>query len=221
MLIETAGPPAGRRLGPFVFSPDARWSAQIPQGATAGASIAIHHDAPAPARITGVRSGGGDFVVTLETLKEGERYLLNVRTAPSLAVGTHRQTIKLLTDSKEARRLEIPLEALVAPAISTKPERLDLGTLPISQPDFDGAKLERFLYVSQRGGSGFELKSASSTLPFLVLQPARGGSAQTRILRVSLDPTLLRKGTHKGRIRLETDDPRAPVLEVPVTLKAR
>jgi hypothetical protein len=165
--------------------------------------------------------GGDAIAVELETLQEGRRYLLNVKSSATLPVGAHRQVVELATESEQAPVIEIPLEAVVAPSVVIHPDVVDFGTLLISKPETDLSRVEQFVFVSRSHGPALEVQHVSSTLPFLVLGRAPGSSDRTYILRLGLDRQKLKKGRHRGTVTVETDDPHVPRLEIPVTLTAR
>ena|GEM_PF-3963879 len=62
----------------------------------------------------------------------------------------------------------------------------------------------------------------SATLPFLkVVVEGAVAPGQVYRLKVDCDREKLTKGDYQGKIRVETNNPDAPVIEIPVTVAAR
>jgi hypothetical protein len=73
------------------------------------------------------------------------------------------------------------------------------------------------IYVRKLRGGGLKVSGVSSTLPFLTLTLTTDTEGQIYTLRVTLDRSkITTPGEFKGKIRIETNDPDTPVLEVPV-----
>jgi hypothetical protein len=220
MVIGTAGPPPGRRVGSFIIGPSDRWSASIPRGNSAEAGINIYHDGPQPVRITKVHPGGESFAVDLETIQEGKHYVLRAKSSPSLAVGTYKQLVKLATEGSESPELQIQLEVAVVSPVTAMPKELAFGVLPISQAGYDISTLSKFIWVRQSRGGGLELKNLSASLPFIKVKVESQNDNQI-LLRVGFDPAKLTPGDYKGTVKIETTHPDAPVLEVGISVTAK
>jgi len=221
MVIVAPGPPRGQRVGQFIIGPSNTWTATIAQGTSTDAVITIYNEGEKPARITKVTPGGEAFTVKLDTLVEGKRYLLTAKSSTSLSIGRHRQVVKLATDSSETPELEVRLDAVVSPPLIVRPEELAFGVLPISKDGYDVSRVAKFVNLIQVRGAGLEVKKVTPSLPFLKVEIMPEASGQTCLLKVMFDKEKLTKGEYKGTIKVETNNPQVPVLEIPVTLTAQ
>jgi hypothetical protein len=220
LVITSDEEPQGRQIGPFIVGPSNQSILRSAQGIPANGLITINNIAAQPIRITRVDPNGDAFSVNLNTLSEGKRYSLSFVSSTNLPVGSHKQTVKLATDSKEKPELEINLEAIVINAVSVNPQSLVFESVPVSDPEADISVLSKLLWVRLERGAGVEIKSISSDLSFVkVKRDATYGQSQMVVLRVGFSEKPS-KGTHKGRIRIETNDPNTKVIEIPITVNA-
>ena len=220
MVIKAAGPPPGSRVGSFVIEPSNHWSAAVPHGSTADTSIAISNTGPQPVRITKVTPGGEAFAVKLDTLEEGKRYLLTAKSSPSLPLGKHTQVVKLATESRESPELELQLEATVVVPVYADPATISFDNVPVSQAGYNFSLFNRAVWIRQVRGRGLDVKGVSATLPFLRLKMETKVPGQVYVINVGVDKTLT-KGDYKGNIKVETNNPEVPVINVPVTVSAQ
>ena len=221
LFIIVPGPHPGRRFGPFVFSPSPRWVTRLVRGSAAQTSITIYNDGPQPVRIIKLTAGGEVFSLQLDALQEGRLYQLTVKSAPSLPLGRYVQAVKLATESGEVPELELKLEATVVPPILATPEALSFDHVPISSANDDVSRMTKLVSIQHARRARFEIKQVSATLPFLKLEVAAENSGETYLLKVGIDKEKLTKGDYKGIIKIETNNPEVPVLEIPVTLTAQ
>jgi hypothetical protein len=166
-----------------------------------------------PAHITKVDPGGKDFEVMLRTVDSGKQYALAVTSNPALKPGRHTQTIGVMTDDPDMPRIPIELEVNVYPLVIATPQTIILPKLPVNS-DLSHIVIPT-IYISKVRGGGLEISRVSSTLAFLKfeLQTQRAGEAYT--VRSSLEkPATPAAGDFEGKIRIETNDPDTPLLEV-------
>ncbi len=81
--------------------------------------------------------------------------------------------------------------------------------------------MSKFLWVRVGRGAGLEIKSITSDLPFVKVKTETadaGGSSITLRVGFSERPP---KGTHAGKIVIETNNPGVKALEVPITVTAQ
>ena len=138
-----------------------------------------------------------------------------IATNPGLTPGVHKQTLKVHTDSKETPELLIELEATVYGTVFVTPSSI---SLPAMSVDVDPATLSLPpIYVRKIRSEGLQIKSVLSTLPFLRLKTTSEAEGLTYKIEMSINrASLPAKGDFKGAIRIETNDPDTPVIEVPV-----
>jgi hypothetical protein len=227
MVINTPGAaPSHRigafaRVGPFLVSPSPRWSASIPRGNSVEAVFDIYNHGEPPVRITKATPGGEAFSVKLDTIQEGKRYMLTAKSAASLPMGRHAQVVKLATDSNESPELGLELELFVISPVSVSPETISFGTLPLSQGEYNVSTLTRFVWIRQPRGAALEIKGVSSTLPFVQVQVEPEVAGRSFMLKVGLEREKLARGEHRGKIKVQTNNPDAPVLEIQVLLNVQ
>ena len=219
MIILSDMTPNGKIVGPFIVGPTNQWSGRVPHGMSANGLMAITNNTQQPIKITRVIPGVEAFNVKLQTLEEGKRYSLEFISLTSLPVGNHAQTVKLATDSKEMPELTLELQAIVFPAVQVNPADLVFENVPVSEPESDVTFLSKFVWVRLGRGNGLEIKSMTSDLPFIKAK-VESNSGQSVVLRIGFGakPPV---GTHKGKVRIETNNSDVNVIEVPITIVAK
>lgn len=151
--------------------------------------------------------------LTKETDVEG--YWLDMELGPINEPGA--RTIPVLLASA-AGELTIQVEAnVVAEGLSVTPALLDMGE--VSHEDLkDGSRRLGRFGVRKPVGT-FRIKSLSTTLPFLKLEQQVITEGTNYVIRVLLETKNPPKpGVYNGTVKVETDDPRSPTLEIPVKL---
>lgn len=207
--------PAGKLSGAFTVSPSNRWISSVISGGTATSRLTFYNREAAPAHITKVVTEGNDFIATLQTIEDGKRYELYLATNPGLKVGRHAQTIKLLTDNAEGPEIPIEVEVNVFAKVFATPGAINLPRMSASA-DFSAMRLP-VIYVRKLRDAGLKIKTVSSTLPFIKLVLATETEGQVYTIGLSLDKSKMpAPGEFRGKIVIETNDPDAPVIEVPV-----
>ncbi len=223
MVVGTSGPPVGRQVGQFIIGPSDQYQADIPRGTSVDTGIVIYNNGPQPARITKVIPGGEAFTVTLNTLEEGKRYVLNIKSDPNLAIGDHRQVVKLVIEGGQPAELPISLDLGISPPVYSNPKEIKFGVLPVSQAGYDLSSAAKFFWLRQPRGGGLQIKNMTATLPFIkVTMEAEELAGGTFRVKVSFDKDAkIKPGLHEGVIKVETNNPFMPVVEIPVSLIAR
>jgi hypothetical protein len=204
-----------KRVGSFNISPSDKWVTAVVTGLTMSNTISFANPDKKPAHITKINQGGKDFEVTLRTVEDGKQYALAVTSNPALKPGRYTQTVEVMTDDPDMPKIPIDLEINVYPLVIATPQTVMLPKAAI-QGDLSRIAIPT-IYVRKVKGDGLEIKRVSSNLPFLKLelQTEKAGEAYT--VRASLDKSSgLAAGDFEGKIRIETNDPDAPVLEVVV-----
>ena len=72
------------------------------------------------------------------------------------------------------------------------------------------------IYVRRLREPGLKIKSYTSTLPFLKLELLTESENQVYKIKLTVDSSKIKPGEFKGKVRIETNDPDVPFLEVPV-----
>jgi hypothetical protein len=166
-------------------------------------------------RIKGIKVPNSDFKATLTTIQEGKRYQILVETNPLLKPGQYNQTLTLETDSKTTPIIEVQLAATIFPRVFATPNSLMIPTLPRAT-DWSTVNLPP-IFVRRLRGTGLLVKSVTTTLPFLRLAITTEAEGQIYRIDVRIDKSWTpAAGPTKGKIRIETNDPDTPLLEVEV-----
>ena len=109
------------------------------------------------------------------------------------------------------------LHAKFKPPFVVTPRQIDIGEVQL-------ANLQSALAVNGRVGirktvGSFRIKSLSTTLDFLKLEIRTIVEGNNYLIRVGLDQTKpLKAATYAGILKIETDDPQTPRVEVPIKL---
>jgi len=221
MIVLSDMTPNGKIVGPFLVGPSNQWSSRVPRGLGINGLVAVTNNTPQPIKITKMIPGGEAFKVEMQTLEEGKRYSLNFVSRPDLPLGSNKQVVKLLTDSKEMPELTVELEAVVYPAVSITPTHLVFENVPVSDPESDVTYVSKFLWVSLGRGDGLQVTSMTSDLPFVKIKvESNDANGRSVILRVGFKEKPP-AGTHTGKIRVETNNSDMKFLEVPITVTAK
>src|SRR5262249_24497357 len=153
-----------------------------------------------PIKITKLEPHGEAFGASLQILEDGKRYSAGFVSSTTIPVGSHRQTLKLTTDSQEIPELELRLQVVVTPALTVNPTSLTFEKVPVSTTESEVPLVSKFLWVRSGRGAGLEIKSITSDLPFIQVktETAEGGSIT---LRVGFSEKPL-QGTHTGKVKI-------------------
>ncbi|MEW6130533.1 MAG: hypothetical protein AB1757_26095 [Acidobacteriota bacterium] len=211
----TPAPEPGRHLGPLSLSPTDRWITSILKGTPSSGTIHIYNNDSNPIKVKSATVSGNEFTAKLTTIEEGKRYELFVSTNAALKPGQYHQTVKLTTDSKEVPEVIIQLDATVYSHVFTTPTSIILPLMPTTI-EASAVNLP-FINIRKIRDGGLQIKKVSSTLPFI--QPTLVTDVEGQVYKVTLTfkkTKGMEKGTYKGKIMIETNDPDSPMIEVPI-----
>ena len=198
----------------LTVEPGDQWITSALAGSSSSNYFYLYNPQPAPVHIKTVVPGGNDFTATLQTLQDGKRYQLLVASNPALKPGHYVQTLKVLTDSTAQPEVAIQLDLTVYPRVFVSPTSIIMPPLPATA-DLSAINWP-MIYVRRVRELGLKIKSYSSTLPFLKLELLTETEGQVYKIRLTLDSAKIKPGEFKGKVHIETNDPDAPVVEVPV-----
>lgn len=157
---------------------------------------------------------GGRYRLRREANKED--YWLDIETEPINEPGSHKRSIAIKAAGSNPSQLTIQLTInIAAENLIATPGSLDLGEMELS-------KLKSGLQKTTRLGvrkliGAFNIKSVTSTLPFLKFERQTIVERSNYLIRVSINSGSLPKpGPYNGLLRIETDDPQSPLVEVPI-----
>jgi hypothetical protein len=210
------GAPKGQTVGPFLISPAGRVTGATIVGSSAYLIMTVYNSGTTPRKITGMKSEGKAFKVTLDPNQDGTRYIVHAVSAPTLAIGNHTQTVKLTTDSPEHPELQLDLEVTVDAPLRVGPAAISLDRVTAAE-DGMPPRMSKFVFINQLGGPAFEVKGISSTLPFLTAVLENSTPGKTYVMRVKFTG-VPPAGRHQGKITIDTNIAAQPKLEIAVTV---
>ena len=171
-----------------------------------------------PLKIMEVQQPSSRYDLKLATVEDGRRYRLTLVMRPDAKPGREIENITLLTSSKKQPRIVIQANTFVRERVYTFPENIDLGVIKISElksnPGLTNL-LNQTLMVYQEGGKGFEV-TARTDLDVVKLESERSKLGDREEIQLQVAVNRLAPGPIKGSIRIKTNDPDFPALNVPV-----
>jgi hypothetical protein len=198
----------------FNVEPTDRWITSVLSGASTASSFYLVNNQTSPVHPKQVVAGGTAFTATIEPIQDGRRYELKLKTDPGLKPGRYTQTLRVLTDSPTAPETSLDLELTVHARVFVTPVSITMPRLPAAS-DLSAINWP-MIYVRKLRDGGLKIKSFKSSLPFLKLELLTETEGHVYKIRLTLDATKLKPGEFKGTVRIETNDPEASVLEVPI-----
>jgi hypothetical protein len=210
----TMTPTGAKKMGPFVVSPGDKWTTAVVRGGSVPGTLQILNQGTQLAHITGVNPGGTDFSVTLRTVEDGKNYALSIATNPQLKAGHYTQTVRLVTDSKEAPEIPIDLDVTVYPFVVAAPTAIHLSSVAL---DSVSRTVIPVIYVQKVRGEGLLIKSISSDLPFLQIDPKTEIEGKRIVIHMTFDTSKIpTAGKFTGKIHVVTNDEEVPSLDVSI-----
>jgi hypothetical protein len=184
-------------------------------GSSSSSTLYIFNPQTTPVHVKNVNPGGTAFTATLSTIQEGKRYQLNVVSNAALKAGHH--VVRVVTDSTVQPEVKIEVDLTVYPKVLASPASIIMPAMSVTS---DLATINwPTVSVRKIRERGFEIKSYTSTLPFLKLELMTETEGQAYRIRLSLDTTKIKPGEFKGMINIKTNDPDVPFVEVPVQVR--
>jgi len=210
-------PPPPGPLNPnpvLTVEPLDRWITSALTGSTSSNTFFIYNPLPTAVHVKNVIPGGTAFSAVLGTIQEGKRYQVAVTSNPSLKAGHYVQTVTVVTDNSTQPEVKLALELTVYPKVFASPSGIMMPTLSI------GSDLSTInwpaVFVRKIRENSFQIKSYTSTLPFLKLELLTETEGQAYRIRLTVDASKVKPGDFKGIIHVETNDPDVPFVDVPV-----
>ncbi len=210
---------ADKQIGPFYIAPSRKWRGEAVQGSSTAGLITIGNRSSETIRIGAIRNSATAFVVKVTPLMVGKRYAVQFTSEAGLPVGLHRQTVTMATDSAKTPELVLELEVEVRPAISIVPTSLNFENTSVASNGTGITSRHEIVRISFDPSSGIRVTSAKASLGFLqaTVEEAGPGIFNIRVSFTENPPS----GRLDGLITIETDNPSAKLLAVPVTVTAR
>ena len=217
----TVDAPSGEKPAPpvnpnavFNVEPGDHWITSALAGSSAANYFYLYNPQSTPFHVKSVIPGGPNFTAALQTVQDGKRYELKVVSNSALKPGHYAQTLKIVTDSPLQPEINISLDLTVIPKVFASPQTITMPTLPAAS-DLSAITWPS-IYVRKMREQGLQIKGYTSTLPFIKLKLVTETEGQVYKITLALDNSKIKPGQFKGQIRVETNDPDVPVIEIPV-----
>ncbi|MFY9556825.1 MAG: hypothetical protein WAV20_13375 [Blastocatellia bacterium] len=213
--ISTADIARGDGIAGYQVWPTSRPAMTLEAGERLGISLRIRHLARDASTLK--LGDGAPDTWKLRRESNGD-YWLDIPIEP--AGQSSSRTVPLMVESTDGRSREIRVQLMVtvpSENFVVTPRELDFGEL-----NLQGVKtaLKR-IGVRKLVGS-FQLKTVTSTLPFVKIEQATMVAGSNYLIRVTLDPAKpLKPGAHEGVLVIETDEGHRVELPIKMKLVAR
>lgn len=212
---HTMTPTPITKVGHFMVSPGNEWTTAAVRGTSISGTLQILNQGDKPARVTNVAPGGTSFGLNLRTVEEGKSYALVITTSPDLKAGQYKQTARLTTDDKDAPEIPIELAVTIYPLVVAAPMKIHLSDLSLEP----GARQIQVptIYLNKVHGDGLAVKSVTTDLPFLVIEPKAEVEGRRYTIHLSVDRSKLPgPGVFKGKVHVVTNDEEVPTLDITI-----
>jgi len=166
--------------------------------------------------VTDIAAPSNLVELTIVSPEAGRRHEITAKIRPGLEPGRHFDTIHILTDDLDRRRIRLEVNVLVKSDPFASIEAIDLGRHRIAglraNPSRLGLVGETFVL---EGRDEMDIVSATTDLPFLTLASEPRGRAKRHRFDVGIIAKALTVGEHHGVLRVETDH---GLIELPVNM---
>jgi Protein of unknown function (DUF1573) len=181
-------------------------------------SIMLKNNRDSPLAIEGLSPSSANFDASFREVEPGRLYELTVSTRPDTSWGRFRDSLNIRTSDATYPELRVEVNILIKPDVFVSSDVVDFGTLSLATLRANPGALDfvrQTLVIDRREGL-MRLTSVTTGVPFLTVQTSPDTAANSFMVEVGLDPASLEKGPIEGSILVKTDDPKRPVLEIPV-----
>ena len=188
------------------------------RGKTNGASLEIVNKDVEPLQVKEILSPSKDYKLDLTAIEPGRRYRLNLVMRPHAKAGRETDNITLVTSSKKQPHVVIQANTVVHERVYAFPESIDLGSLNQAELRSNQGMtnlINQTLMIYQEGGKDFRA-TAATDLDVLNLTVERSKLEDRCEIHVDVALNKLGPGPVNGFIRIKTNDPEFPQLNVPV-----
>ncbi len=213
----------GRIVKAIDFEPLKAFFITASKGEPAEQSIDIVNYDTEPLHKIEVAGESTRFRTSLQEIEPGRRYKLTVRTLETNPVGKYRDAIEVQTSNTQYPSIQIPVNTQVRDRVYTFPNSLTFGLIDKNSVRVRPEELPfltQSLMIYQRNGSNFEI-TPETDIPFLHLSQRQGEKNDRYEIIAEVVPNKLTAGRFDGVIKIKTNDPDFPVIEVPVLAQVK
>jgi hypothetical protein len=191
------------------------------RGTSRTASLELVNRDREPLEILSFVAQSQRFTAKIVELERGRRFKLNVEVAADAKAGRLEEKIVLTTSNKKQPTVVIPVNTMIKDRVYTFPDRLDFGAVRAhdlqNNPELLPLVAQVLMIYREAGSGDFEV-SAETDIPFLKCSTEVADTKDRCQLHIEIVPEKLGSGYSGGSIKLRTNDPEFPVLEVPVSI---
>jgi hypothetical protein len=186
-------------------------------GDPAEQAVEVVNNQDKPLSIVDVRSSDPAFQARSRTIRDGQRYAVTIALNPAAAVGEHRGTVTIRTDSRDYATLAIEAVAKVRDVVYTSVPEISFSTFAFESLDLEAVHL-RTVVVTKHRATDFRVLRATTDIPLLKVNVVPQQAGQSYIVRVQLIREKVSRGTKfEGKLIIETNDPAHPRLELRIS----
>lgn len=147
----------------------------------------------------------------------GSQSWLDFDVGPISQPGSISKSVSLETEGSEKATIWLTV-IVVAENLTTTPNSIDIPNLSLAGLEVRDRTIGR-IGIRKSVGT-FRIKTLTSTLPFVKLEQRILVEGSNYLIRLTIDSTKLPKaGPYSGSVRIETDDPVRPLLEIPIKIR--
>jgi len=211
---------------PIIVRPAFRFTFSTIEGEEGRTRVLLHRSDGKPLEILGIETGDPELAAQVEIVAgsgsqkdldavSGDAWI-DLVSNPAANVGRRSGSVRITTNHPDLPELVMPSSWRVRPLIEARPEIVRLW-LPTK---FRQVARSTLFSLRHMGGKTITVTGLEVSHPEIFTATADSTAAATRqVIRVSLieDVTLDTLGsTFEGWVKIETDDPERPTIEIPV-----
>jgi len=202
----------GTAVSAVNLSPTSVYVGNLGQGESATKTVTISNNDTNALNITSVKAQNNSVTLNLKTIEEGQKYELDVTTSSTLPIGRISDFITITTDNPKAKSERVTVYGQVVGKLNVAPAKLDLVAAP-------GFKKRYTITVRPGSVKSYQITAAlwPAALDATVKILNRGAAGFT-VEFSNVDTTTALDGS---TIIINTNLADYPIIEVPVTVKAR
>ena len=185
------------------------------KGEPAAQVLTLVNHGERPVRLKSVKSDNARFAVRSEPVQAGRRYKLTVTLDPTTPPGKHDGYLTVTTDSPQFPEIRIPSFALVKDSLSTSLDTVQFGQIAYASLD-NKVVSRKSVMVTKHGATDFRVVSATTDLPFLIVEVAPHKPGESAMVNLRINPKRAKRGRVVGTLRITTTDPSRPELRLPI-----
>jgi hypothetical protein len=205
-------------IPPIEFQPYPAFFVATHAGENKTASIEILNHRDEPLFLKSAESHSKRFTTQLETLEAGQHYRLSLLLDGTAEPGAKTEDIILQADPPLDKPLMVKANTKIRERVYHFPDSVDMGALPIKvASDANAVQTLAQTLMAYRPGTNDFTVTASINLDYIALISERGPQGDRYQLTLTLIPGKVKPGPIEGTVRIETNDEKFKVLEVPVS----